>query len=92
MRAAVEHHLEPLGVEPDDEVFPMSDDGHADAAGQGTPLAQLEDILGDVRLFKLAAVFPEPILGQVAVGSSWRSVDLDVGHDRSSTAGVGTRG
>lgn len=92
MLAAVEHHSEPLRVEPDYEVLAVGDDRHADAAGQGAPLAQLKDVLGDVRFLELAAVFSEPILGQVAVRSSRRSVDLDNGHDGSSRSGFGTQG
>jgi hypothetical protein len=83
VRAAVQHHLHPLGAEPDDEVLTVRDDGHADAAGQRPPLPQLEDVFRDVRFIELAAVFPQPILDEVAVGSSWRSVDLDRRHGTS---------
>jgi hypothetical protein len=80
MRAAVQHHLHPLRAEPDHEIFAVGDDRHADAAGQRSPFPQLEDVFGDVCFLELAAVFPQPILDEVAVGSSRRSVDLDVGH------------
>jgi hypothetical protein len=82
MLAAIEHHLEPLRAEPDHEILTVSDDRYADAAGQRSPFPQLEDVLGDVRFFELAAVFPQPILDEVAVGSSRRTVNLDVSHRR----------
>ena len=57
MLAALEHHLESLGAEPDHEVLAVSDHGHPDATGQGTPLPQLVNVLADVGLFELAAMF-----------------------------------
>ena len=84
MLAGVEHHLQPLGVEPNDEVLAVGDDRYADSAGQGAPLPQLKDVLRDVRFLELTTVLPEPILDQVAVRSSRRSVDFDVGHGGSS--------
>lgn len=57
MLTAVEHHLQPLRTETDDEVLAVSDHRDSDAAGQLAPLAQLKDVLGDVRFFEFAAVF-----------------------------------
>jgi hypothetical protein len=82
MLTAIEHHLEPLGAEPDHEVLPVRDDGNSRAAGQRSPFPQLKNVFGDVRFLVLATVFIQPILGQFAVGSSGRSVDLDLGHSR----------
>jgi hypothetical protein len=86
VRAALEHHLQALGTESDDEILAVRDDGHADATGQRPPFPQLEDVFRDVRFVELAAVFPQPILDEVAVGSSWRSVNLDRGHGTSRSA------
>jgi len=81
VQAAIEHHLEPLRVEPDDEVLTVRDHRHANAAGEGAPFPELKDVLGDVRFLKLTAVLSQPILGESAVGSSGRGVDLDIRHD-----------
>ena len=81
MLAAIEEHLHPLRVKPDDEVLAVRDDRHADATCELAPFPQLIDIPGDVRFLELTTVFTEPILGQFAVGSSRCSVDLDVGHE-----------
>ena len=80
MLTAIEKHLQALGTEPDDEVFAVGHHGHTDPAGKLAPLPELEDVPGDIRFLELATMFPEPILDQVAVGSSRRSVNLDVGH------------
>lgn len=84
MLAGVKHHLEPLGIETDDEVLAVSDDGDADTAGQRAPFSQLEDVFGNVRFLELATVFCQPILDQLAVGSSRRSVDLYLRHGQAS--------
>jgi len=80
VEAGVEQHLHPLRVEPDDEVLAVCDDRDADATGQLAPFPQLVDVSADVRFFEVTTVFTEPILDQFAIGSSRRSVDLDVGH------------
>ena len=80
MLAAIEEHLQPLRAEPDDEVLSVRDDRDADATGQLAPFPQLVDVPADVRFFEVTTVFTEPILDQFAIGSSRRSVDLDVGH------------
>ena len=78
--AALEHHPQPLRVEPDDEVLAVGDDGHAGTAGQLAPFPELEDVLGDVGFLELATVFSQPILGEATVGSSGGRVNLDLGH------------
>ena len=81
MQAAVEHHLQPLRVEPDDEVSSVRDHRHAHTAGQGAPFPELEDVFRDVRFLKLTAVFSQPILGESTVGSSRRRVDFNISHE-----------
>ena len=81
---AFQHHLQPLRVEPEDEVLAVGDDGHAGAAGQLAPFPELEDVLGDVGFLELATVFPQPILGEATVGSGGCGVDLYLGHVSSS--------
>jgi hypothetical protein len=81
VEAGVEKHLHPVRVEPDDEVFSVGNDWDADATGQLAPFPQLVNVFGDICFFVLTAVFTEPILDQFAVGSSRRSVNLDVGHE-----------
>jgi hypothetical protein len=80
--AALQHHLQPLRVEADDEVLAVRDDGHAGATGQLAPLPELEDVFGDVGFLELATVFSQPILGEATVGSGGRGVDLDLGHNK----------
>jgi hypothetical protein len=58
----------------------VGDDRDADAAREVAPFSELEDVLGDVRFFELAAVLSQPILGEFAVGSGGGGVDLDLRH------------
>ena len=89
MLTAIEEHLQPLWTEADDEILSVGHYGHANAAGKLAPLPELKDVPGDICFLELATVFPEPILDQVAVGSSRRSVNLDLGHAGPSALGVG---
>jgi hypothetical protein len=81
VQAAVEHHLQPLRVEPDNKILSMRNYRHANPAGECPPFPELEDVFGDVGLLELTTVFSQPILGESTVGSGRRGVDLNIRHD-----------
>ncbi len=77
---AVHKLLEPLRAEPGYEVVAMSDHGNSDPAAQRAPLSKRLNVLCDVELLELTAVFLEPILGKFAIRSRGGGVHSDLGQ------------